>query len=97
MYQHRVGTRDDFGMNVSSKGVFPSKKPKTLHHPFCCLVWGPIYGRTEKKSFDIISAVKGEGQFRQLSGFKSSAGNGVGPSVHAVGTVVNTSVGKEHF
>jgi len=47
-------------MNVSSKGVFPSKKPKTLHHPFCCLVWRPIYGRTEKKSFDIISAVKGE-------------------------------------
>ncbi len=52
---------------------------------------------TEEKSFDVISAVKFDGQVSYLIGSKRSARYVVAPPVDAIGTVVNTVIAEHDF
>ena len=95
--QQRVGPRNGLGVDISGKAIFLPQNAQGFHHPLGGAVGVAAYRGGEEKPFDVVAAIKLDGELGQLPGGKRRPGYVVGAAVHAVLAVVGTYIGHQDF
>jgi len=92
-----TGTRDAFHMDVAVETVYFPQELHYTDHLLHGIIGVTHHTRTEKQSFNIVPAIKRNGQLGQLIGGESSTFHIVAAPVGAIGAVVNTMVGEQNL
>ena len=95
--QHRVRAGDRLGVDVAVKMVLLPQDAQSLDHQLHRAVRRAQHSAGQKQPFNIIAAVKADGQLRQLTRGEGRAGSVVGAAVDAVAAIVAAHVGVEHL
>ena len=95
--QHRVRAGDRLGVDVAVKMVLVPQDAQSLDHQLHRAVRRAQHSAGQKQPFNIIAAVKADGQLRQLTRGEGRAGSVVGAAVDAVAAIVAAHVGVEHL
>ena len=86
-----------FGVDVAVEAVFLPQNAQGFDHALHRGVRAAGHRAGQKQPFNIIAAVKADGQFGQFPRGKAGPGAVVGPAVDAVAAVVAADVGEQHL
>ena len=89
--------RNHLHMNVAEKFLFLTEPPYHRNHPLHRAVGALHNRRTEKKSFNVVPAIKPDGKVHKLLNSKGCSLHRIRRTVHAVCTIVAAVVGQQHF
>ena len=97
VYQFATGTGNAFQVDIPVETVHQAQVFGDTHESFHGIVRIADNAGTEEQAFDIIATVKFHSQLYQFRYGKRGAREVVAAAVHAVGTIVDTIIGKHDF
>ena len=96
---HQLGgcAGDGLGVDVTAEMMLPPQDAERFDHAFHGMIGGAEDRAGKKQPFNIISAVKADGELRQFPRLKGGTGNIVGFAIDAVAAIIAAGIGIEHF